>query len=276
MPAMQRLVRNVPLRAPDGLDLNLADFGGGSGPPLLFVHGSFGHARAWDFVVESLEPGRRALALDLPGHGDSAHASGVERYAFAALVGDLRVAVAAAGQPPILAGHSIGSAIAMYYAAAWSATLAAAVFMDIDPHPPDSQALHLNEVGAQAPRRYTSLEEAVARESRVARAASPGAHEHLARHGYRAIDGAFVQKFDQGFLRSVRRWDARPLLGRIRVPCLVLRGAGSTVMSESGYDDLLAGLPNVRGQLIPGATHQLHLDQPAAVAAAIEAFAATL
>lgn len=263
------------LATSDGLSLSLVDFGGDAGPPILFLHGSFGHARVWDFVVRALPPRQRALALDLRGHGDSAHdPSG--RYPFERLVEDVGLAVAACGAPPVLAGHSVGSALAMCYAGQHSRTLAGLVLMDIDPWPPEYQIDHLHEAGANPPKRYDALERAVARESRVAPAATRDVHEHLARHGYRHVDGVLIQKFDQAFLATIERWDARPHLPRVAVPALVLRGADSFVNTEEGYAELLRLIPGARGQLIPGASHQLHLDAPAAVAEAIAAFVETL
>jgi len=271
-----RNVTDRAIRTPDGLELHLADFGGDQGPPLLFVHGSFGHARVWDFLVEQLPPQRRALSLDLPGHGDSSRPSSESRYAFDRLVDDLHTVIAGLGEQPVLIGHSLGTVVAMFYAAARADTLAGAVLMDIDPCPPEQQATHLNQVGAEPAKVYPSLDRAVARESRIAPAASPATHMHLARHGYRLTDAGYAQKFDQGFLRAVRTWDVRPLLPRITVPVLVLRGGESIVMSEQGYRDLLNGLPNARGEVVFGATHQLHLDRPVAVAALIEAFVSAL
>lgn len=261
------------LSTSDGLSLCLVDFGGHLGPPLLFLHGSFGHARVWDFVVRALPEGQRALALDLRGHGDSSH-DPAGRYPFERLTEDVGIAVRACGGPPVLAGHSVGSAVAMYYAGQHSGTLAGLVLMDIDPQPPEYQIIHLHEAGSNPPKRYDAFERAVARESRVAPAASPEVHEHLARHGYRAVDGFFVQKFDQAFLANIERWDARPLLPHIAVPTLVLRGADSYVNTEEGYEALLRLIPGAFGRRIPGASHQLHLDASAAVAQAIASFVA--
>lgn len=259
------------LTSADGLPLCLVDFGGDQGPPLLFLHGSFGHARVWDFVIRALPMRQRVLALDLRGHGDSAHdPSG--RYPFEHLVGDVEVAVRACGGRPVLAGHSVGSAVAMYYAGRHPGMLTGAVFMDIDPIPPEYQIDHLHDTGANAPKRYDVFARAVARESRVAPAAAAAVHEHLARHAYRREDGALVQKFDQAFLATIERWDARPFLPGVAVPALALRGAESFVNTDEGYRMLLELLPDARGELIPGASHQLHLDAPEAVARAIAAF----
>lgn len=273
---MPRRTTDVSLSAADGLALNLVDFGGSGGPPLFFVHGSFGHAHVWDAVVGRLPPERRCLALDLPGHGDSAWAPGEARYGFDALVEDIHVAVGWLGERPVLAGHSIGSAIAMLYASKYSDRIAAAVLMDIDPHSPRRHADHLNEVGEAPPKVYPSFERAIARESRIAPGAAEEVHQTLARFGYRETEGGFAQKFDQGFLRSVRVWDMRGSLGKIAVPALVLRGSESTAMSVAGYDELLRAIPSARGLVIAGAGHQLHLDRPVEVAAAVDAFVTSL
>ena len=259
------------LTTPDNQSLNLVDFGGDAGPPLLFLHGSFGHARVWDFVVRALPGRQRALALDLRGHGDSSH-DPFGRYPFDRLVEDVHLAVVACGEPPVLLGHSMGSALAMYYAGQYSRTLAGLVLMDIDPWPPEQQILKLQNVGARPPKKYDAFDRAIARESRAAPAAAPEVNEHLARHGFRRQDGLYVQKFDQSFLATIERWDARPYLPRVAVPTLVLRAAESSVHTQGGYEDLLRLVPGAAGQLITQASHQLHLDAPAAVADAITAF----
>ncbi len=45
-------------------------------------------------------------------------------------------------------------------------------------------------------------------------------------------------------------------------------------MSATGFDDMLAGLPGAHGVLVPNSSHQLHLEQPAAVAGELERFVA--
>ncbi|MCE7929496.1 MAG: alpha/beta fold hydrolase [Chloroflexi bacterium CFX7] len=176
----------------DGLRLHVADFGGNEGPPLLFIHGSFGHARVWDFVVSHLPRQRRAVAMDLPGHGESSHAPSEERYAFERLVEDIRAVVEFLGETPVLAGHSVGSGLAMLCGASFPGLLAGAVLMDIDPRPPDRQPQHLNDVGQAPPRSYASVALAAAREARIAPAASPAVHSHLALHGYQLTDAGYT------------------------------------------------------------------------------------
>ncbi len=267
-----REARERVLAADDGLRLNLVDYGGGAGPPLLFLHGSFGHARQWDFVVEALGPEQRAFALDLPGHGGSGHAAEPERYRFDWLVRDVAVAVGAMPSAPVLAGQSIGSAIAMEYASRHPETLAGVVFMDIDPQPPEYQIEHLHDAGSPPPKEYDDFERAVAREGRVAPNASPEVHRHMATHGYRLEDGRWHQRFDQRFLRTVERWDEWGALRKVTAPALVMRGAESVVMAPGSVERMVELLPKARAEAVAGAGHQLHLEQPEGVAAVLLGF----
>jgi pimeloyl-ACP methyl ester carboxylesterase len=43
----------------------------GRGEPLLLIHGAGSYRRAWDPVLDGLAVERDAIAVDLPGHGDS-------------------------------------------------------------------------------------------------------------------------------------------------------------------------------------------------------------
>lgn len=264
--------KDISVETADGLRLHVAEFRGGAAPELLLVHGSFGHARQWDPLLPHLPPNRRVLALDLPGHGDSDHAAREDRYAFPRLVEDIAGVSSALGLRPVVAGHSVGSALAMQLAALHRNSLVAAVLMDIDPRLPDGQAAHLNQAGLAPPRTYDDFERAVAREARAAPQAAPAIHKHLARHAFRESEGRWEQKFDQAFLRSIRVWDNLEILPAIHVPVLALRGQESIVISEDGFRALLEGIPDVRGETVPGATHQLHLDRPEAVGLAITRF----
>jgi len=82
--------------------------------PLVLLHGlTFDHAM-WNPVMDALPAGHVALALDLPGHGDSPGLPSHELGAVAAAVHD---AVAAAGlRDPVLVGHSISAGVAGVYA----------------------------------------------------------------------------------------------------------------------------------------------------------------
>jgi pimeloyl-ACP methyl ester carboxylesterase len=85
--------------------------GGSGGLPVVFVHGLGGSCGQWSRQLAHLRPSRRALALDLRGHGRSATPDdgeyGIGEYAddVAAVADDLGLARF------VLVGHSLGAAV---------------------------------------------------------------------------------------------------------------------------------------------------------------------
>ncbi len=113
-----------------------------SAPLAVFLHATGFHGRVWDQTIRALPPGYRALALDLPGHGQSGR-----RGPIAAWADSVAPVVAAldglAIEGALAIGHSMGG-----YLAAMAALERPAAFrglMLIDPVMP-------------APEDYASLE----------------------------------------------------------------------------------------------------------------------
>lgn len=88
-------------------------------PPLLLMHGLTYDRTMWRPVLaqlERLDPGRRVVSIDLPGHGDSAS---LASHDFDSVVEAVHRAVLAAGlDAPVLVGHSMAGGLASFYAAA--------------------------------------------------------------------------------------------------------------------------------------------------------------
>jgi pimeloyl-ACP methyl ester carboxylesterase len=87
------------------------------GTPLVFLHGLTFDRRMWDPVLDALPFTHRAIAFDLPGHGDSAALAqqrlDIVAEAIHAAVLDLGL------DAPIVVGHSDGGRLAAIYAAAF-------------------------------------------------------------------------------------------------------------------------------------------------------------
>jgi pimeloyl-ACP methyl ester carboxylesterase len=85
-------------------------------PPLVLLHGLTFDRQMWRPALAELaiiDRGRRAIALDLPGHGDSPDA---ESYMLEALVERVHAAVEDAGlDAPVLVGHSAAASTAFLY-----------------------------------------------------------------------------------------------------------------------------------------------------------------
>ena len=82
-------------------------------PPLILLHGLTFDRTTWRDVVPGLhriDPGRRVVAIDLPGHGQSPDQAA---YDAAELTGQLHQVVQEAGlAAPVVAGHSAGGVLA--------------------------------------------------------------------------------------------------------------------------------------------------------------------
>jgi pimeloyl-ACP methyl ester carboxylesterase len=86
--------------------------GGRDGLPVLFVHGLAGDRRVWTNQLEHIRLTRRAVALDLRGHGESEPAKNGD-YSIQGYASDvLAVADALGIQRFVLVGHSMGGAVA--------------------------------------------------------------------------------------------------------------------------------------------------------------------
>lgn len=82
-------------------------------PPLLFVHGLFTGAWAWqDWMREAAEAGWPCYAVSLRGHGrspDAGPATWARDY-----VSDVLQAITQLPQPPVVIGHSFGAVVVQY------------------------------------------------------------------------------------------------------------------------------------------------------------------
>ncbi|HSF41703.1 MAG TPA: alpha/beta fold hydrolase [Thermoanaerobaculia bacterium] len=100
-------------------NLYVRDEGGeeaGDALPVLFVHSLAGHGGQWALQLDHLGRHRRAVALDLRGHGESDPAEDGD-YSIQGLAADIGAVADQLGlRRFLLAGHSLGSAAAIEYA----------------------------------------------------------------------------------------------------------------------------------------------------------------
>jgi len=239
---------------------------------LFLLHGANQHSRYWDRLVRLLDR-YRVVALDARGHGasDWGYAGDYDPEHY---VADLERAIEqlAPDRRLALIGHSTGSLIAMRYAHRHPERLWAAVFVDIDPRPPDHQAERLQGAGARPARRFESLGEARARIERLTPGLEAADYDLLAETTFeRAEDGSYSQRMDQRTLAEYPQFDNRALLPQISTPALVIRGAESTVSNAEPAAEAAGALPRGALATVPG-EHQLHVQRPEGVAGALLAF----
>lgn len=126
LPRAERLSMSLP----DGRTLSALRYGEGD-PVVTFLHGAGLNAHTWDTTILAL--GLPALAIDLPGHGDSSW------RADAAYTGRILAPDVAAGMdawtagPQLLVGHSLGGLTAAAVAAFRPDLVWELVVIDITP-----------------------------------------------------------------------------------------------------------------------------------------------
>jgi pimeloyl-ACP methyl ester carboxylesterase len=106
------------------------DDGGEGGLPVVFVHSSCGNTTQWAAQLAHLRKHRRAVALDLRGHGKSA-LTGNGPISVEDFAADLGAVVDGLGlQRFVLVGHSMGGAVTAAYAGAHPDRVAGLFLLD--------------------------------------------------------------------------------------------------------------------------------------------------
>ena len=102
---------------------------GGTGQPLVLLHGLASTHRIWDLVVPLLAQDFWVIAVDQRGHGESAKPD--TGYDFGTVAADLSgLLKELQAESPILVGHSWGANVALEYAATYQAALSGLCLID--------------------------------------------------------------------------------------------------------------------------------------------------
>ena len=262
------------------LRLHYVDWGNPGAPPLLLVHGGRDHCRNWDWVARRLRKDWHVIAPDLRGHGDSEWSKSAN-YSMAGYVYDLAQLVHQLKLAPVtIVGHSLGGAITVRYAGIFPESVQRLVAIEGLGRSPRSQAevagkpmadkmrewIDMQRAAAgRQPRRYASIEEALARMQEQNKHLSAEQARHLTLHGVNQNeDGTYTWKFDN----FVRVWlpydmpqsDIESLWQRIACPSLLVYGAESWA-SDPRKDGRVRHFRDASVVTVKGAGHWVHHDR---------------
>jgi pimeloyl-ACP methyl ester carboxylesterase len=230
-------------------------------PPLVLLHGlTFDRTMWWPALEElaTIDPDRRTLALDLPGHGASARHSSYGLEEVAALV---KEAVDEAGlSAPVVVGHSVSGLIATTYGAHYPASGVVSVdqVLTVEPFATQLHAIEDLVRGDGFSRVWSGFYESMRSDQ------LPDEARELVAETCRPDQEVVVGYWEDVFRRSVT--ELRELVGvqvarlrRAEVPYLLVAG---TDPGEAYREWLASVLPGARVVVLADTGHFPHLGQP--------------
>lgn len=228
---------------------------------VVYVHGAGGTAHIWKNQLGIRVPGYRQVAVELPGHGRSEGEGAKDIGVYRDFVRDFVETVF--GAPVVLAGHSMGGAIAMSFALAYPEWLKGLILVGTGARlrvtPPILEAALDPEKGATL-LRY---------------AYSPKTPEEVRQEAEKEYGLTPVTVRYNDFL-ACDSFDVMGRIREIRTPALVVCGEEDQMTPVKYARYLEENIPGARLALVPAAGHMVMWEQPEPLNRAIAGFLAEL
>lgn len=235
------------------------------GLPLLLLHGEGGNAHMWHRQISSLGETHSVVALDFPGHGRSGSTEGLASIAdYAGLTAAFLDKLGLDSY--VLAGHSLGAAVAMSLA---------------HQHPERVRALVLSAAAVRLEFSPQLIE--TWRNVSLGRTPQPFTLEPFSpKAEMSVIRETFMEhvKTDPRVrytdLLACNAFDASAIVPSIGCPTLVVAGRDDQLVPLAASESLSASLSQATTHVIENAGHSAMLEQPDAMSTAISDFLGTL
>ncbi|WP_455680964.1 bifunctional 3-oxoadipate enol-lactonase/4-carboxymuconolactone decarboxylase PcaDC [Streptomyces misionensis] len=235
-------------------------FDGPEDAPVLILGPSLGTTwHMWDRQVPELAKQWRVFRFDLPGHGGApAHPAGSAGELAARLLATLD---ALGVQRFGYAGCALGGAIGIELALRHPERLASLALVAASPRFGTADEFRqrgvivrtngLDPIARTSPERWFTGGFA---------AAQPAITEWAVQMVRTTDPGCYIAACE-----ILAAFDVRAELGRVGVPTMVLVGSEDQVTGPAEARTLVAGIPDARLAVVPGASHLVPVEQPAAV-----------
>ena len=239
-------------------------------PPLVFLHGIGGAARAWRGQLNQFGDRYRSLAWDMPGYGGSAPLPAVSIAALADALRDFLQQADAT--KPILVGHSIGGMIVQQLLTKHPDIAAAVVLAQTSPAfgKPDGdwQKSFLDARLGPLDRGETMVSLAPTLVKELVGDDPDAGGIVLARDCMASVPEATYR----ATMLALMGFDQRNALGNIAVPTLVLSGSKDKNAPAPMMAKMAGYIPSAKYGEIEGAGHLVNLERPSAFNAALDQF----
>ena len=232
--------------------VGVAQLGSGASA-ILFLHGVGSDKSVWAPQLEHFGRGRRAVAFDYPGYGDSSPAAdGTSRDDYAAAI---FAAMDVLGiERALICGLSLGGVVAIAMHAEAPERCRSLIIADSFAVHPDGRTIYDRSIAASADLR--ALAEARV-DVLIAQPADPGVRSEVVATMARIDPAAYRIGAEAVWLA-----DQRERARNIRVPTLVVCGSEDKVTPPELSLELVDLIPGARYAEIPGAGHLSNLEKP--------------
>jgi esterase len=254
------------------MDLSFRDFGG-TGGPIVILHGLFGSSQNWVGMGRRLTPFGHVFALDLRNHGESAHASS---HSLADCVQDLLDWMDGRGLHRVrLIGHSMGGLVAMAFAIQHPDATEGVASIDIAPrpYPPEHgeelRALKTDISGCRTRAEVEQLLLPVVPDVRT--------RQFLLTNAVRGPAGSAGEGFRwrlnvAALEKSTVAADWSTVTGQFTGEALLIAGGRSGYVRAADHAVMSRYFPHARIEILPQADHWPHVTDPAALEAILGQF----
>jgi len=263
-----------------GVRAHVRDEGNPDGIPVVLIHGSLGSLHVWEGWVRELSPQARLISVDLPGHGLTGTWARDE-YTVEAYADFIEVLVDTLNLDRfVLAGHSLGGAVAWSFAATRPDRVSQLILVDAAGYPREGGEAPLPTRLARMPvvgdiGIYFKPERLV-RRSLAEAYADPAmvTPERIKR-------SAELQRFPGNREATLQRartqepLDPTPLK-RLRLPTLILWGAADRWVPAADGFRFQADIKDAKLEIFEKLGHNPMEEDPTATAAAVAAFLAPI
>jgi len=239
-------------------------------PPLVFLHGIGGAARAWRGQLDFFKGRYRTIAWDMPGYGGSAPLPTVSIAALASALQDFLQQVGAT--KPILVGHSIGGMIVQQLLAKDPGIASAIVLAQTSPAfgKPDGdwQKAFIDARLGPLDRGETLASLAPSLVKELVGDDPDVSGMDLARDCMAAVPEATYR----ATMLALMGFDLRRALKSIAVPTLVLSGSKDDNAPAPMMAKMAGYIPFAKYVELEGVGHLANLERPGAFNAALDRF----
>ena len=274
---------SISIQGHGGVTLSADRLGNSKDPAVIMLHGGGQTRYSWRTAAEAIaQNGFDVMTVDLRGHGESGWCEQGD-YTLTALKCDLVCVMQELGKPAALIGFSMGGIISLLTASdpQLNSLCSAVVVVDIGLRPEKKgvdrilEFMHGNSAGSA---RLEDAAESIAKYQPGKK--RPVSVEGLSKNLRLKEDGRYYWHWDPRFV--ARPGDSSKMdeyyssitqsASHIKVPCMLVRGARSDIVSDESVEEFLQYIPHAEYVNVSGASHRVAAERNTAFTQAALAF----